>query len=229
MSREMRSYDSASVYGVGPGSQVQTIDLRRLMIAARRQRMTILLPAVLMGALGLTYALSKPATYDAAANLLLDASMNRAVRQAGGIDTVQAADMIENARVVLNSEKLAVDVLDRTGLHESETFMNPPESGFATMIDGAIDTVLRPFTWVRDQVMTLVAPAETIVPAEPAAEAIASDEAAPASPIIVDPKKRLAAMRLQGGVDIFRVGQSTAVAVKFTSHDPVIAAEAATA
>ena len=36
-------------------------------------------------------------------------------------------------------------------------------------------------------------------------------------------------MRLQGGVDIFRVGQSTAVAVKFTSHDPVIAAEAANA
>ena len=65
MSRELRPYEPGNAYGIAPGSQVQTIDLRRMMVALRRQRTTILAPALLMGALGLIYVKSLPDTYDA--------------------------------------------------------------------------------------------------------------------------------------------------------------------
>lgn len=213
-------------YGGGPPAPVQTIDLRRVMVALRRQRATILLPAVLLGGLGLAYAMAKPATYEAYSSLLLDSNVNRSVQQAGGIDTVALpAERIENARVVLESDKLAHDVLDRTGLQDNPSFMDPPQSGVSTLIGQALSTVLRPVGWVRDRIAVLVTPAEVGVPPELSADAARMDPSiAP-----IDPVRRLAAMRLRAGVDVYRVGQSSAVAVSFTSHDPVIAAEVANA
>ena len=230
MPRDLKPFDGVSPYGAsyggGGGAPVQTIDLRRVMVALRRQRRTILLPAVLLGGLGLTYALAKPETYSAHSSLLLDSNVNRSVQQAGGIDTVALpSERIENARVVLESDKLAYDVLDRTGLQDNPSFMDPPRSGFTTAIGQAISTLLRPVAWVRDQITLLTTPAEVEAPAGLAADAARMDPSiAP-----IDPMLRRAAMRLRGDIEIYRVGQSSAVAVSFTSHDPVIAAEVANA
>lgn len=228
MSRELRPYEPVNAYGVTPGSQVQTIDLRRLMVALRRQRMTILAPAILMGALGLIYVKSKPDTYDAFANLLLDSNQNSAVRQAGGMDTVLTADMIENARVVLGSDKLAYDVLDATGLDTNPQFLDPPSSGLATAVGGVFDTIFAPVNWLRDQVNTLVSPPDTVtggLPGGAGPEVAATGAAATA----VDPQRQLAAMKLKDAVEVFRVAKSTAVAIRVTSYDPVIAADVANA
>ena len=230
MARDLKTFDGLSPYatpqGAGPAEPVQTIDLRRLLLALRRQRAAILLPAVLLGGLGLAYGMAKPETYQAYSSLLLDSNVNRSVQQAGGIDTIALpSERIENARVVLESDKLAYDVLDRTGLQDDPSFMDPPRSGFTTAIGHAIGTLLRPVAWVRDQVSALVTPAEVAPPAELSAPAGRMDPSiAP-----IDPRLRLAAMRLRAGVDVFRVGQSSAVAVSFTSHDPAIAAEVANA
>lgn len=228
MPRDLKPFEGVSPYGAshGGGTPVQTIDLRRVMVALRRQRLTILLPAVLLGGLGLAYAMAKPETYSAHSSLLLDSNVNRSVQQAGGIDSAGLpSERIENARVVLESDKLAYDVLDRTGLQDNASFMDPPRSGFTSAIGQGISTVLRPVAWVRDQVTALVSPAEVGAPAGLAADSARMDPSiAP-----IDPRLRLAAMRLRGGIDIYRVGQSSAVAVSFTSHDPVIAAEVANA
>ena len=230
MPRDLKPFDGVSPYGAsyggGGGAPVQTIDLRRVMVALRRQRLTILLPAVLLGGLGLAYAMAKPETYSAYSSLLLDSNVNRSVQQAGGIDSAGLpSERIENARVVLESDKLTYDVLDRTGLQDNASFMDPPRSGFTSAIGQGISTVLRPVAWLRDKITLLVTPAEVGAPAGPVADSARMDPSiAP-----IDPRLRLAAMRLRGGVEVFRVGQSSAVAVSFTSHDPVIAAEVANA
>ena len=229
MPRDLKPFEGAaygSYHGGGSAAPVQTIDLRRVMVALRRQRLTILLPAVLLGGLGLAYAMAKPETYSAHSSLLLDSNVNRSVQQAGGIDSAGLpSERIENARVVLESDKLAYDVLDRTGLQDNASFIDPPRSGFTSAIGQGISTVLRPVAWVRDKITLLVTPAEVGAPAGPVADSARMDPSiAP-----IDPRLRLAAMRLRGGVEVFRVGQSSAVAVSFTSHDPVIAAEVANA
>ena len=225
MSRELRPYEPGNAYGIAPGSQVQTIDLRRMMVALRRQRTTILAPALLMGALGLIYVKSLPDTYDAFANLLLDSNQNSAIKQAGGIDTMLTTDMIENARVVLGSDKLAYDVLDQTGLETNPQFLNPPESALSRAVEGVFGTVLAPVSWVKNQVEALVAPADTVVQGTLPTGADPRTGGAAA----VDPQRQLAAMKLKAGVQVFRVAKSTAVAVRVTSHDPVIAADIANA
>lgn len=230
MPRDLKPFDGMTSYGAsyggGPAAPVQAVDLRRVVVALRRQRLTILLPAVLLGGLGLAYAMAKPETYSAHSSLLLDSNVNRSVQQAGGIDSIGLpSERIENARVVLESDKLAYDVLDRTGLQDNPSFMDPPRSGFTTAIGQGISTVLRPVAWLRDKIALLATPPGAEAPAGPVAGAPRMDPSiAP-----IDPQLRLAAMRLRGGIDVFRVGQSSAVAVSFTSHDPVIAAEVANA
>ncbi|MFN4059521.1 MAG: GNVR domain-containing protein [Paracoccus hibiscisoli] len=219
MGRELKPYDGANAYGDAPAAPAQTIDLRRLMVALRRQRLTIILPAVLVGGLGLAYAMAKPETYSAYSSLLLDSNVNRSVQQAGGIATVALpAERIENARVVLESDKLANDVLNLTGLQDNPSFMNPPRSAFTSAIGQVIGTVLSPVRWARDQLTALTTPADVAAPV-----------AIPEGTAMTDPARRLAAMRLQGGIRVARIGQSSAVAVMFVSHDPAIAAQVANA
>lgn len=222
MAREIKPYDGMNAYAEPAAASVQTVDLGKLMVAIRRQRLVIVLPAVVLGMLGLIYASAKPETYTAYSNLILDSNVNRSVQQAGGIDTASLpAEQIENARVVLESEKLADDVLTRTGLDKNVSFMNPPRSAFTSAIGKGISTVFYPVSWLRHQVMELVAtPKEQpqIAQAEP------SDTST-----IIDPLRRLAAMQLQAGVRVARIGQSSVVGVGFISHDPVIASQVANA
>lgn len=226
MPRAIQHYDPATAYGLTAPPPVQTVDLRRVTMALRRQRATILLPAVLMGALGVLYAKSAPDTYSGYASLLLDSNMSGAVRQAGGIDrTVLPDDMIENARVVLMSDTLALNVLDRLGLDGDMTVLDPPVSGFSRAVGKAIGTVLRPVQWVRRAIDGLVSSGET--PAAPAARTGAPD--APADATAIDPRRLAAAAALQSGISIYRQGRSTAVAIEYTAFDPATSARVANA
>jgi succinoglycan biosynthesis transport protein ExoP len=225
MGRELKLYDGNNAYTDTPASPPETVDLRRLMVALRRQRMTIILPAVLIGVLGLTYAIAKPKTFSAYSSLLLDSNVNRSIQQAGGITSVAPAERIENARVVLESAKLAGDVLDMTGLQENPSFMDPPRSAFTTAIGKVVTPILAPVVWVIDQVKKLVTPAE--VEEQPGL----SDPLAATDPLMIqlDPARRLGMIRLRNGMHVDRIGQSSAVAVSYTSNDPAIAAQVANA
>ncbi|WP_405402115.1 GNVR domain-containing protein [Paracoccus sp. Ld10] len=226
MGREIKPYDGNMAYVEAPAAPVQTIDLRRLMVALRRQRMTIVLPAVLLGMLGLTYAIAKPSTFTTYSSLLLDSNVNRSVQQVGGIASAALpAERIENARVVLESNKLAEDVLNLTGLQDNPSFMNPPRSAFTTAIKGILSTVFWPLIWGIDKITALTAPADGVDQAGVSSDMMASDP----SMAQADPARRLAAARLRTAIRIDRIGQSSAVAVSYSSHDPVIAAQVANA
>ena len=235
MPRALQPYDPANAYGLTAAPQVQTIDLRRLMIALRRQRATILLPAVLMGAFGVVYAKTAPDTYSGYASLMLDSNMNGAIRQVSGIDrTVLPDDMIENARVVMMSDKLAFDVLDRTGLQADPAFMEPPTSGFSQMVGKAVGAVLQPIGWLRHQVDSLLAslgaqPQATAPTAAPDAGTAAPGAAATPGEAPIDPERLAAAGALQSELAIYRQGRSTAITVAYTAYDPETAARVANA
>lgn len=230
MPRALQPYDPANAYGLSVAPQTQTIDLRRLMMALRRQRTTILLPTILLGALGVVYAKTAPDTYSGYASLMLDSNMNGAIRQVGGIDrSVLPDDMIENARVVLMSDKLAFDVLDRTGLQQDPTFTEPPISGFSRFVGTAIGTVMGPVNWLRHQIDALVSPAATVPENVPTDPASAAPTAAGSAALPIDPERRAAALTLRSGIDIYRQGRSTAVTIAYTAYDPTTAAQVANA
>ena len=215
MGRALKPYDGTGSYAEAGSASVQTVDLRRVLAALRRQRLTIFLPAALLGALGLVYSASKPETYSAYSNLLLDSNVNRSVQQAGGIDVATLpAERIENARVVLESEKLANDVLDRTGMQENSSFMSPPRSPVSTAIINGALTVISPVVSGIKQVVALVSSPEAPVPQDGG---------------IMDPVRRQAAIQLIKGVEVVRIGQSSAIAVGYVSHDPAMSAEIANA
>lgn len=215
--RELRSYvPPASVEHSSEPSQ--TIELQRLLAGARRQRMKILLPAVALGVFGLAYGMSKPDTYSATATMLLDDTLNTATRQAGGLGAPSATPTaaIEDARIVMSSSKLAYDVLQTTGLKEDQNFLDVPNSPISTAIGRTIGFVLTPVTWMK----TLVTPAEE--PRVPVAADAAGD-------MSVDPQQRYAAFLLQRGLTVYRLSQSSAIGITYTSHDPLIASQVANA
>lgn len=227
MGRELKPYDGLKAYAEAQSAPAQTVDIRRLLVALRRQRGAILLPAILLGALGMAYSSSKPETFSAYSSLLLDSNLNRSLQQVSGMGTTTlTAERLENARVVLLSDKLANDVLDRTGLQENRSFMSPPYSPFSAAIGQAIYTVLRPVSWVRQQVTALVSPADT---APPAAEPTAVPSVDLPGQPVADPMRQLAILRLYQGIQVSRIGQSSAMAVRYQSHDPAIAAQVADA
>ena len=87
-------------------------------------------------------------------------------------------------------------------------------------------TIMQPLAWARAQLdRMLTAPgaqdpgAATAQPGAPA-----SGTAQP-----IDPARRLAAATLQGGIDVYRQGRSTAVTVAYTAYDPATAATVANA
>ncbi|MGZ3217341.1 GNVR domain-containing protein [Paracoccus sp. T5] len=225
MSRELRHYEPAPTVEVSQPPAQQTIELRRLLAAVRRQRWTIILPMILMGALGFIYAKSKPYTYTAASTLLLDGAMSNAVRQVGGIENrALPADTIENARVVLTSDKLALDVLDITQLDKQEDFLVPRQSRLSQAIGSVTGLLTWPVTWAREQVGQL---AEPPLPATDGGLPLGTAAAPGAEP--VDPARRAAAAMLQRNLVVSRVGRSGAVAIGFTSLDPTWSAAVANA
>ncbi|MDB6454797.1 GNVR domain-containing protein [Falsirhodobacter sp. 20TX0035] len=215
--RELRSY-VPPVSVDHPAEPSQTIELQRLLAGARRQRLHILLPALGLGIFGLAYGMSKPDTYSATATMLLDDTLNTATRQAGGLGapSLTPTAAIEDARIVMASNKLAYDVLNTTGLTENATFLDVPSSPISTAIGRTIAFVLTPVTWLK----SLVTPAEEPVSA---AVATASDETT------TDPQQRFAAYLLQRDLNVSRLSQSSAIGITYTSHDPAIASTVANA
>ncbi|MEE2859438.1 MAG: GNVR domain-containing protein [Pseudomonadota bacterium] len=224
MTRELRPYIQPLSPDATPAPPTQTIELRWMLTALRRQKTTILLPAVLLGCLGLVYAIAKPDVYNASATLILDGTMNNSIRQVGGIDGRPVPeDTIENARVVMSSDKLAHDVLDMTGLSQDPAFLAPPESPISTALDSVLKTLFLPVTWLIDKVTLLV------TPAPPAPTTVGAEAGADATGDGNDPTTRRATWLLQRGITISRIGRSSGVSVNYASHDPVYAATVANA
>lgn len=110
------------------------IDLDRLFASVLRRATTIGLATALFVMLGVAYLLFATPVYTSMTQILLDESLARyAEEELASPQSKQQADtQISNAVEILKSNKLALRVVDKIGLADNETILNPPKSLIAT-------------------------------------------------------------------------------------------------
>jgi polysaccharide biosynthesis transport protein len=183
------------------GQPDDTISLARLLAAAWRRRLAILLPTLVWLALGVAYLVTTPRSYVASSTLLLDADTNQVVERLAAMeDQTLTESAIENARLVIQSDTLATAVVDKLALSENDSFLVPPRSLVSHIFSGTAAVLRAPLNLMRQ--------------ASPSAGP-AADEAQ---------RRDRVAQTLSGQIGVARIGRSGAISVYYTSHDPVIAA-----
>ncbi len=184
------------------GQPGDTISLARLMSAGWRRRRAILVPVLVWLALGLAYLVTTPRSYVASSTLLLDADTNQVVERLAAIDDQTLSESaIENARLVIQSDALATAVVDKLGLTQNDSFLDPPRSALSVLVGGVVSVLRAPLNLMRQ--------------AAPAADAADGGDAQLRGQV---------AQSLSTQIGVGRIGRSGAISVYYTSHDPVIAA-----
>lgn len=193
-----------------------TIDLTRLLKAARRRRLSIFGAVTVWCVLGLFYSLTTPRYYDASSQVLLDTNISRTLAQVSSTTNIIINDSaMESAQLVIASEEIAAGVVDQLQLQENENFIDPPVSLTIRMLGTVIGYVRLPIVWLREWIRPLTEE-DTAGPEE---------ISAPLSPDqIAEIKRDLAITSLRQQVSIYRIGRSSAFGVSFRSSDPVLTA-----
>jgi polysaccharide biosynthesis transport protein len=202
----LRIADSPNSVAPQPTVQGDTINLSQLLAMMRRRRRAILIPVAIWLAVGFLYLVTTPRTYVASSTLLLDAGINAVVEELAAMDSETLSEgAIENARLVMQSDPIAIAVVEKLALHKDESFLNPPRSLFSRLAGGAMSLVRAPINLLRNVTR----------PATPSGDAA------------VDPETLLrnqVARDLAGEIGVARIGRSGAISVYLSSHDPAIAA-----
>lgn len=202
----LRIADSPNTVTPTPDVPDDTIRLSVLLAMLRRGRRTMLLAAAIFLLLGLLYLLTTPRTYVASAVVLLNADSSPAVREVIEMDDRALSDSaIENALLVIRSEALASAVVARLELHRNPSFLNPPRSLAATLVDTLKGAVRAPLSLLRPG----SAPSGSVPTAATDPEAL---------------ERSRVARDLGARIEVQRIGRSSALSLSFASHDPVLAA-----
>ncbi|WP_246082576.1 AAA family ATPase [Rubellimicrobium rubrum] len=190
-----------------------TLDLGQIAAAVRRQRW-IFVAWVLLGLVaGIAHLATTPKSYQASAVLLLTGQTNTNIDEVTLVDGESVSEItIENALQVLQSQRLALRVVDQLDLTQDERYLSERQSQLALMT-GQIKNVIR----------SLLSP-------------LTGGEAPAATPeVVVTPEmeqERLregVADRLQQRVRIYRIGQSSALTIIFETQSPELSADLANA
>lgn len=195
-----------------------TINLSRVLAALRRRRRSIAFSVAGWLCLGMFYLATTPRYFDASSQVLLDANIDRTIRQVSTTSDMSTTDgAMESARLVITSDAVISRVVDRLDLQDDPAFMSPPQALTRTMIRGAIDTVATPIRKLRD----LFDPG---MQDGGASSAAVTEEGTP--PQTDEARNRVTAIdELRKSVVVHRIGQSTAFGIEFRWTDSKVAAE----
>ncbi len=179
-----------------------TIDLGALLAALRRHWSVVLSSVVVSLGLGVAYLVTAPRSYMAITQVMIGEEVAGA---ASGINRpttlVQSEVMLESALKLLQSQALALAVVDALDLHQHPAIVAPDRSLPA-----------RAAAWLRDAVASLL-PAAGLPDLEP-------------DPETEMLRSRLsAAAALSDDIDVRREGRSAVFRIRFFSTDPVLAAD----
>lgn len=195
-----------------PRERVPEIDLARLWAMVRRQWHLPLLGGMVGAALAIAYLATTPATYTAAARVLVEDRMNKLVEEVSPAPVQQRNDATILSEIeILHSTRMARKVARELDLWRNPDFMNPPSSLLSRAIGGTVGAA-------RDAAKSLIASEPDAAPGPPPTDA--QREAA---------RLELAVLRLQSGLVVQRAGRSYAILVGFRSHSPVLARDIANA
>lgn len=177
------------------------IDLGAIVAAVLRQRRIVAAAIGVALLLGLLHAMTAPRVYTAVTQVMIGDDV-------GGIsngfnrpaDVAQNEVMLESALRVLQSQTLALAVVNKLGLHDNEVFLSPPRSlpgGAIQMVRGVASFILSGGS-ARDE----------------------EDD-----PEAAELHRRLeAAELLRKSVDVRREGRSSVFVLRYESTDPTLVA-----
>lgn len=179
-------------------AQDRTTTLGDLLAAARRQRWPLMLCTALGLGIGLVKHITTPPLYYSAATVLVDVRMD----ESGGEITpttpfLRNDTSLLNEIQVLRSLRLAEEVTRRLSLHETQVFLNPPESLARSILSAALDAV------------------QGLIGADP--------ETPPLPESSEDAAIKSAALILQRDVGIDRIGQSFTIDISYVGPEPALA------
>ncbi len=176
----------------------------RLWAIARRQYPIFLLACALGLALGLVYVLTAVPLYTARTHIMVDNRPLRVVEDVSGV-TGLGTDVaaIDSEVEVLRSEQIGLRVVERLRLYDEPTFLNPPGGNFFSAAFGLMRGYADPRSWFAPEGEQIVVGEET--------------------------RRRIALQRLQGSLQVRRLGRTYVLEVAYTSHDRGEAARLANA
>ncbi len=189
-----------------PARNGMEIDLAGFAATLRRQHIVMLGAMLGALALGMLHVLTAPRVYMASTQVMIGediAGVGDGFSRGGG--QTQNEVMLESALRVLQSQTLALAVVNELSLHESEAFLAPPQSllgrivGFPRMVLGALSS----------------GRAAPVTEADPEAAEMH--------------QRMLAADALRDSIEVRREGRSSVFLVRYTSTDPELVAAVANA
>ncbi|MDX8526589.1 polysaccharide biosynthesis tyrosine autokinase [Mesorhizobium sp. MSK_1335] len=108
------------------------IDVERLLGMAARQAKVVAVCAIIGLFLGVIYLQTTPKQYLSVASVLIDEGMNKVMDDISAASVTQQTDATILSQIeILNSARLASEVVDKLKLDQNQDFMNPPQSALA--------------------------------------------------------------------------------------------------
>ncbi|MDM7932746.1 GNVR domain-containing protein [Tabrizicola sp.] len=192
---------SGPVAEMGPMRSGPQIDIAAILSAVRRQKYLVGAAALVGLALGVLHVLTAPRVYMASTEVMIGEDVAGVSNGFNRPATVtQNEVMLESALRVLQSQTLALAVVNKLDLHEREAFVAPPRS-----LPGGAVQFLRGL-------------AGAVLSGGSGSEAEADPEAAAM-------KQRIAAAEnLRENIDVRREGRSSVFLLRYTSSDPELVA-----
>jgi succinoglycan biosynthesis transport protein ExoP len=178
-------------------------DLSLVLVAVRRRKLVMLASVVAALVLGMLYLVTTPRTYMALTQVMIGDEV-AGISSGFNRDATQAQNevMLESMLRVLQSQSLALAVVDDLDLHENETFMEPPQSLLRRTVQGLRGAV------------------SALLPGGGSAPEVETDPAA-----VAMHQQRVAAENLRESIAVRREGRSSVFSIRFVSTDPALAAQ----
>ncbi|TIU82831.1 MAG: chain-length determining protein, partial [Mesorhizobium sp.] len=108
------------------------IDIERLLGMAARQAKVVAVCAAIGLFLGVIYLQTTPKQYMSVASVLIDEGMNKVMDDISAASATRQTDATILSQIeILNSARLASEVVDKLKLDQNQDFMSPPQSALA--------------------------------------------------------------------------------------------------
>ncbi|MDX8458686.1 polysaccharide biosynthesis tyrosine autokinase [Mesorhizobium humile] len=183
------------------------IDVERLLGMAARQAKVVAVCAIIGLFLGVIYLQTTPKQYMSVASVLIDEGMNKVMDDISAASATQQTDATILSQIeILNSARLASEVVDKLKLDQNQDFMSPPQSALAKGI-GFLRGIVGYFRGnSADQI-----------------PGIQNVDAATREAMIKTATHDYAVLVLQTGLLADRVSRSNVISIGYQAADPALA------
>lgn len=192
-----RRHESGPPKNERDGDEIE-LNFDKLFAMARRQFWVVVSLATIGLLIGLVYVLTAVPLYTARTHVMIDNRSMRALEDMSAMTAIGGDQTAIDSEVeVIRSEQIGMRVIERLELIDNPGFMNPPSGNLFSVAFGAVRSVVDPRNWFSsddDAFQGDLAEAEQYI-------------------------QRQALRRLQGNLEVRRVGRTFVLEIAYTSHN----------